>query len=196
MQELECCLCLYNTETNALTDSLAARPSDSLGLLNYGRPFFPIDCLLSPYLNLHLTHILFYIFQPSQSRSSLLLLPASLLSNIFLAVLPRSILTTCPIHSNLFSLISATMCRSLIKSRRMRWVGHVVRMGEERGVYRVLVGKLEGKRPLGRPRRRWMDNIRMDLQEVGCGYMDCIGLAQDRDRWRTLVSAVMNLWFP
>ena len=65
-------------------------------------------------------------------------------------------------------------------------------MGEERGVYSVLVGKLEGRRPLGRPRRRWVDNIRMDLQEVGCGYMDWIGLAQDRDRWRTLVSAVMN----
>ena len=68
--------------------------------------------------------------------------------------------------------------------------------GEERGVYRVLVGKPEGKRPLGRPRRRWMDNIRMGLQEVGCGYMDWIGLAQDRDRWRTLVSAVMNLRAP
>jgi len=67
-------------------------------------------------------------------------------------------------------------------------------MGEERGVCRVLVGKPEGKRPLGRPRRRWVDNIRMDLQEVGCRYMDWIGLAQDRDRWRTLVSAVMNLW--
>jgi len=66
-------------------------------------------------------------------------------------------------------------------------------MGEERGVYRVLVGKLEGRRPLGRPKRRWVDNIRMDLQEVGCGYMDRIGLAQDRDRWRALVSAVMNL---
>ena len=66
-------------------------------------------------------------------------------------------------------------------------------MGEDRGVYRVLVGKPEGKRPLGRPRRRWVDNIRMDLQETGCGYMDCIGLAQDRDMWRTLVSAVMNL---
>jgi len=70
------------------------------------------------------------------------------------------------------------------------------RMGEERGVYRVLVGKPEGRRPLGRPRRRWADNIRMDLREVGCGYMDWIGLAQDRDRWRTLVSAVMNLWVP
>jgi hypothetical protein len=69
-------------------------------------------------------------------------------------------------------------------------------MGEERGVYRVLVGKPEGKRSLGRPRRRWVDNIRMDLQEVRCGHMDWIGLAQDRDRWRTLVSAVMNLRVP
>ena len=84
----------------------------------------------------------------------------------------------------------------VIKSRRMRWAGHVARMGEERGVYRVLVGRPEGKIPLGRPRRRWVDNIRMDLQEVGCGYMDWIGLAQDRDRWRTHVSAVMNLRVP
>ena len=76
------------------------------------------------------------------------------------------------------------------------WAGHVVRMGEERGVYRVLVGKPEVRRPLGRPRRRWVDNIRMDLQEVGCGYLDSIGLAQNRDRWRTLVSAVMNLQVP
>ena len=72
---------------------------------------------------------------------------------------------------------------------------HVARMSEERGVYRVLVAKPEGRRPLGRPRRRWVNNIRMDLQEVGYGYMGWIGLAQDRDRWRTLVSAVMNLWF-
>ena len=91
------------------------------------------------------------------------------------------------------------MCSSpnivrVIKSRRMRWAGHVARMGEERGVYRVLVGKPEGRRQLGRPRRRWGDNIRTDLQEVECGYMDSIGLAQDRDSWRTLVSAVMNLW--
>ena len=84
----------------------------------------------------------------------------------------------------------------VIKWRRMRWAGYVARMNEERGVYRVLVGKLEGKRPLGRPRRRWVDNIRMDLQEVGCGYMDWIGLAQDRDRWRTLVSVGMNLRVP
>jgi len=84
----------------------------------------------------------------------------------------------------------------VIKSRRMRWTGHVVRMGEERGVCRILVGKPEGRRPLGRPRGRWVDNIRMDLQEVGCGYMDWIGLAQDRDSWRKLVSAVMNFGVP
>ena len=84
----------------------------------------------------------------------------------------------------------------VIKSRRMRRAGYVERMGEERGVYRVLLGKSEGRRPLERPRRRWVDNIKMDLQEVGCGYMDWIGLAQDRDRWRTLVSAVMNLRVP
>ena len=72
----------------------------------------------------------------------------------------------------------------------------MARMGEGRGVYRVLVGKPEGKRPLGRPRRRWEDNIRMDLHEVGLGYEDWIGLAQDRDRWRALVSAVRNLRVP
>jgi len=78
----------------------------------------------------------------------------------------------------------------------MRWAEHAARMGEERVVHRVLVGKLEGRRPLGRPRRRWVDNVRTDLQEVGCAYMDWIGLAQDRDRWRALVSAVMNLRVP
>jgi len=78
----------------------------------------------------------------------------------------------------------------------MRWAGHVALMGEERGMYRVLVGKPEGRRPLGRPRRRWVDNIRMDLREVGSEYVDWIGLAQDRDRWRTLVSAAMNLQVP
>jgi len=84
----------------------------------------------------------------------------------------------------------------VIKSRRMRWAGHVARMGEESGVYRVLVGKPEGKSPMGRPSRRCVDNIRMDIQEVGCGYMDWIWLAQDRDMWRTLVSAVMNFRVP
>jgi len=84
----------------------------------------------------------------------------------------------------------------VIKPRRMRWAEHVAHMGEERGAYRVLVGKQERKRPLGRPTRRWVDNIRMDLQDVGCGYMDWIGLAQDRDGWQRLVSAVMNLRVP
>ena len=78
----------------------------------------------------------------------------------------------------------------------MRWAGHVARIEERRGVYRVLVGKPEGKRPMGRPRRRWEDNIKMDLQELGYGGMDWIELAQDRDRWRALVNAVMNLRVP
>jgi hypothetical protein len=80
-----------------------------------------------------------------------------------------------------------------VKSRRMRWVGHVARMGEERKVYKVLVGNPEGKRPLGRPRRRWENGIRVDLKEIGLGCVDWIRLAQDRDLWRAVVSAVMNL---
>jgi len=83
----------------------------------------------------------------------------------------------------------------VIKSR-MSWAGHVARMRQRRGVYRVLVGKPEGKRPLGRPRGRWEDNIKLDLQDVGCGCMDWMELAQDRDRWRALVNAVMNLRVP
>ena len=100
------------------------------------------------------------------------------------------------LHNEINYLYASPNIVWVIKSRRMRGAGHVARMGEERGVYRVLVGKPEGKRPLGRPRLRWVDNIRMDLQEVGCGYMDWIVLAQDRDRWRTLVSAVTNLRAP
>ena len=83
----------------------------------------------------------------------------------------------------------------VVKSRRMRWAGHVARIGEGRGVHRVLVGKPKGNRPLGRPRYRWEDNIKMDLQEVGGGG-DWMELAQDRDRWRALVNAVMNLRVP
>ena len=99
-------------------------------------------------------------------------------------------------NEELNDLYSSPNIVRMIKSRRMRWAGHVARMGEKRGVYRVLLGKPEGRRPLGSPGHRWVDNIRMDLQEVGCVYMDWIGLAQDRDRWRTLVSAVMNLGVP
>ena len=99
-------------------------------------------------------------------------------------------------NEELKGLYSSPNIVRVIKSRRMRWAGHVARMGEGREVYRVLVGKPEGKRPLGRPRRRWNDNIRMDLQEVGVGYEDWIGLAQDRDRWRALVSGVRNLRVP
>ena len=84
----------------------------------------------------------------------------------------------------------------VVKSRIMRWAGHVARMGERRGAYRVLVRKPEGRRPFGRPKRRWEDNIKMDVREVGCGDMDWIGLAQDIDRWRALVNAVMNLRIP
>ena len=84
----------------------------------------------------------------------------------------------------------------VVKSRRMRWLGHVAHMGEGRGVHRVLVGKPEGKSPLGIPRRRWEDNIKMDLQEVGGGCGDWMELAQVRDRWRALVSTVMNLRVP
>jgi len=99
-------------------------------------------------------------------------------------------------NEELNDLYSSPNIVRVIKSRRMRWTGHVARVGEERGVYRVLVGKPEVRSPLGGPRRRWADNIRTDLQEVGCVYLDWIGLAQDRDRWRTLMSAVMNLRVP
>ena len=95
-------------------------------------------------------------------------------------------------NEELSDLYSLPNILRVVKSRRMRWAGHVARMGDGRGVYRVLVGKPDGKRPLGRPRRRWEDNIKMDLQEVGGGCEDWMELAQDRDRWRALVSAVMN----
>jgi len=84
----------------------------------------------------------------------------------------------------------------VIKSKRMRWEGHVARVGERMGAYKVLVGKIEGKTQLGRFRHIWEDNIKMDLQDVGCGDVDWTELAQDRDRWRTLVKTVMNLRVP
>ena len=84
----------------------------------------------------------------------------------------------------------------MIKSRKIRRAGNVTCIGERKDVYRDLVGKPEGKRPLGRPRRRWKDNIKMDLYEVGCGGMNWIDLAKDRDTWQALVKAVMNLRVP
>jgi hypothetical protein len=95
--------------------------------------------------------------------------------------------------SDLYSLLNIVR---VVKSRRMRWAGHVARMGVGRGVYRVLVGNPEGKRPLGRPRRRWEDNIKMEIQAVGFEIMDWIKLAQDRDGWGALENAVMNLRVP
>ena len=99
-------------------------------------------------------------------------------------------------NEELNDLYSSPIIVQVIKSGRMRWAGHVTRMGERRGIYRRLVGKPEGKSPLGRPRHRWDDSIKMDLQEVVCGCMDWIELAQDRDRWQALVNAVMSLSFP
>jgi hypothetical protein len=82
----------------------------------------------------------------------------------------------------------------MIKLRRMRWVRIVARLGEKRNAYKLLVGKPEGRRPLGRPRRRWVDNVKMDLGEVGWGGVDWIDLAQDRGKWRALVNVVINIW--
>jgi len=101
----------------------------------------------------------------------------------------------CSVILQLRDLYSVPNIVRVVKSRRMRCAGHVARMREGRGVHRVLVGKPEGKRPLQRPRHRWEDNIKMDLQEVGgCG--DWMELAQDRDRWRSLVNTVMNFSVP
>jgi hypothetical protein len=99
-------------------------------------------------------------------------------------------------NKELHDLYSSPSIIRVIKSKRMRWAGHVARMGEKRNAYRLLVGKPEGKRPLGRPRLRWVDNIRMDLVEVGWGDVDWIDLAQDKNRWRALVNSVLNLRVP
>jgi hypothetical protein len=84
----------------------------------------------------------------------------------------------------------------MIKSRWMKWMGHVARKGPKKNAYRISVGKPERKRPLGRPRRRWVDNIKMDLSNMGCGGMHWIDLSQDRNQWRALVNTVMNLRVP
>ena len=96
------------------------------------------------------------------------------------------------LHNEINEMCSSPSIVQVIKSRRMRWAGHVARMGVRRGIHRVLVGKLEGRRPLGRQRHRWEDNIKMDLQELGCGGMDWINLAEDKDRWQALVNAIMK----
>jgi hypothetical protein len=96
-------------------------------------------------------------------------------------------------NKELYALYSSPNIIRVMKSRRLRWAGHVARMGERRGAYRALVGKSEGRRPLGRPRHRWEDNIKMDLRGVGCGGADWVDLAEDRDRWRALVYTVMIL---
>jgi hypothetical protein len=99
-------------------------------------------------------------------------------------------------NEELYDLYSSPSIIRIIKSRKMRWVGHVGGMGEKRASCWSLVGKPEGKRPLRRPRHRWVDNIKMDLVEGGWSDVDWIGLAQDRHRWRALVNTIMNLWVP
>jgi hypothetical protein len=101
-----------------------------------------------------------------------------------------------PHNEELRDLYSSPSIIRIIKSRRMKLTGCVARMGEKMNAYRLLVGKPEGKRPLGRPRRRWMDNIRMDLGDVGWGDVDWIGLAKDRNRWGALAISVMKLRVP
>jgi hypothetical protein len=99
-------------------------------------------------------------------------------------------------NEELRGLYSSPSIVRVIKARRMKWAGHMARMGEVRGAYNILVGRPEGRRPLGRPKRRWEDNIEMDLREIGFEDVDWIHWAQDRDRWRALVSTVMNLRVP
>jgi hypothetical protein len=99
-------------------------------------------------------------------------------------------------NKELHELHSSPSIIRIIKSRRMTWAGHVARMGKKKNMYRLLTGKPEGKRPLGRPRCRWIDKIKMDLLEIGLGGVDWIGLAQDRYRWRALVNSVMNIRVP
>jgi hypothetical protein len=99
-------------------------------------------------------------------------------------------------YEELHGLYSSLSIIRVIKSRRMRWAGHVARMGKVRNAHSILIGRPEGRRPLGRPRRRWEDNIKMDLREIVFGNVDWIHLTQDRDRWRALENTVMNLRVP
>jgi hypothetical protein len=99
-------------------------------------------------------------------------------------------------NEELHNLYSSPSIIRIIKSRRLRWAGHVARKREKRNVYRLLVGEPEGKRPLGRPRRRWIDNIKMDLLDIGVNVVNWIGPAQDMCRWRALVNSAMNLRVP
>jgi hypothetical protein len=99
-------------------------------------------------------------------------------------------------NEELHDLYSSPSIIRIMKARRMRWTAHVARMGEKRNAYRLLVGKPEGRRPIGRPKRRWLDNIRMDLVEVGWDHVVWIGLSQVRDRWRIIVNYVLNLRVP
>jgi hypothetical protein len=96
-------------------------------------------------------------------------------------------------NEELHGLYSSSSIIRVIKAMRIRWAGHVARMGEVRGAYNILVGRPEGRRPLGRPRRRWEDNIKVDRREIGFGDADWIHLAQDRDKWQAVVNTVMNL---
>jgi hypothetical protein len=99
-------------------------------------------------------------------------------------------------NKELHNLYSSPSIIRMINSRRMRWAGHVARMGEKRNAYMILVGNTEGKRSLGRTKRRWVDNVQMDLREVGWCGMDWIDLVQDRDQWRAVVNTVMNFRVP
>jgi hypothetical protein len=101
-----------------------------------------------------------------------------------------------PHNEELHNLHSSPIIITMMKSRTMRWAGHVARMGPMRNAYGILIRKPEGTRPLGRPRRRWVDNIKMDRREIGWDGMDWFDLAQDGDQWRALVSTIMNLWVP
>ena len=145
-----------------------------------------VSCLAVPYF--------FILSHKRQDSLKTILLNIKCVSRYYPEDLAETFLTHEIIKRDI--IININIIVRVVKSRRMRWTGHVARMGEGRGVHRVLVGRPEGKRPLGRPRRRWEDNIKMDLQEVEGGCEDWMELAQDSDRWWALVSTVMNFRVP